>query len=82
MRALSGAPQPDVVIVRLFAPLEEGVIAEIEVAGLKPGFPCRRLAGDDRRRGDVEHDLVDIGKLASQHIDPVEIGVAGKHEAL
>src|SRR3546814_18599606 len=41
-----------------------------------------RLGRDESRRGAVEDQFVDVGKLAASGVDAVEIGIAPRDEAL
>src|SRR3546814_17666168 len=49
---------------------------------LQVGFAGGRLGRDESRRGAVEDQFVDVGKLAASGVDAVEIGIAPRDEAL
>ena len=77
-----GAPQVHTLILPLLGGLEEGVVVEPEVTGLKIAGPRPYLGRYDAAAGDVDDRLIDVRQLAAFRVDPVKIGVALEHEAL
>ena len=82
VRPLGRRPQADGEIVPRFPPLEEGEVVELEIAGLKVGFPAARLGGDQFGAGDGHDHPVRVGKLPAFGIDPVIIGIARENESV
>ncbi|MCY1301796.1 hypothetical protein D9M70_514290 [compost metagenome] len=79
-RALRLLPQKHLDRVPLLGILEESIVDKVDARRLKVAFARARLRRDQRRRADVEHELVYIGKLQPVLVDAVEVGVALKDE--